>query len=180
MITGRHNPGEYNGFKVMVGSSTIHGEEIQQVLEYIQKKDFLSGSGTEKTYDIVTPYVEEISAKFHFDRKLKIVVDGSNGVGGPVFHRLLEKLGAVLDAARQPPAALGHDQTQVVDGRRRHGLVDRRGRDPVETGVVEQHLEQRRAGPVPRHTRPVSTCCSSPRCGSATASTRCRRSSRST
>jgi phosphomannomutase/phosphoglucomutase len=93
MITGSHNPGEYNGFKVMCGGSTIHGEEIQNVLDLIRDKDFLTGPGTEKFFDIATPYVDEISSKFHFDRKLKIVVDGGNGVGGPVFHRILEKLG---------------------------------------------------------------------------------------
>jgi phosphomannomutase/phosphoglucomutase len=94
MITGSHNPAEYNGFKVMCGQSTIHGEDIQAVKEIIQKKDFLTGEGTETTADVVTPYVDEIASKFHFSRRLKVVVDAGNGVGGPVFHRLLQKLNA--------------------------------------------------------------------------------------
>jgi phosphomannomutase/phosphoglucomutase len=92
MITGSHNPAEYNGFKVMCGQSTIHGEDIQTVKELIEKHDFLTGEGTETTFDIVTPYVDEITSHFHFQRKLKVVVDAGNGVGGPVFHRMLEKL----------------------------------------------------------------------------------------
>jgi phosphomannomutase/phosphoglucomutase len=92
MITGSHNPAEYNGFKVMCGQSTIHGEDIQTVKELIEKQDFLTGEGTETTFDIVTPYVDEITSHFHFQRKLKVVVDAGNGVGGPVFHRMLEKL----------------------------------------------------------------------------------------
>ncbi len=92
MITGSHNPAEYNGFKVMCGQSTIHGEDIQTVKELIEKQDFLTGEGTETTFDIVTPYVDEITSHFHFQRKLKVVVDAGNGVGGPVFHRMIEKL----------------------------------------------------------------------------------------
>jgi phosphomannomutase/phosphoglucomutase len=92
MITGSHNPREYNGFKVMCGGSTIHGEEIQQVRQIIEREDYASGPGTEKAFDIVTPYVDEITSLFHFERKVKLVADGGNGVGGPVFHRMIEKL----------------------------------------------------------------------------------------
>jgi phosphomannomutase / phosphoglucomutase len=94
MITGSHNPAEYNGFKVMCGQSTIHGEDIQAVKEIIERKDYLTGEGTESSFDIVSPYVDEITSRFHFARKLKVVVDAGNGVGGPVFHRVLQKLNA--------------------------------------------------------------------------------------
>ncbi len=94
MITGSHNPAEYNGFKVMCGQSTIHGEDIQAVKEIIERQDYLTGEGSETTFDIVTPYVDEITSKFNFSRKLKVVVDAGNGVGGPVFHRMLTKLNA--------------------------------------------------------------------------------------
>ena len=76
----------------MCGESTIHGEDIQQVRELIEKQDFCSGRGSEQQFDIVTPYVDEITSQFHFARKVKLVVDGGNGVGGPVFHRMIEKL----------------------------------------------------------------------------------------
>src|SRR5580692_10218128 len=59
MITGSHNPSEYNGFKVMHGKSTIHGEEIQKVRRLIEAADFEAGAGSLKTFDIVTPYVDE-------------------------------------------------------------------------------------------------------------------------
>src|ERR1700686_3436545 len=48
MITGSHNPAEYNGFKVVAGASTIHGEQLQQVRGLIEKQDFASGAGAEK------------------------------------------------------------------------------------------------------------------------------------
>jgi phosphomannomutase/phosphoglucomutase len=92
MITGSHNPPEYNGFKVVSGASTIHGEQIQEVRELIDKGDFMSGAGSEKLVDVAPPYVNEIAAQFHFDRRVKVVFDAGNGTAGPVMHRIIAKL----------------------------------------------------------------------------------------
>jgi phosphomannomutase/phosphoglucomutase len=92
MITGSHNPAEYNGFKVVSGGSTIHGEEIQQLREMIERHDLIDGQGSEKSADVVTPYVDEISSQFKFERRIKVVADGGNGTAGPVMHRVFEKL----------------------------------------------------------------------------------------
>ena len=91
MITGSHNPAEYNGFKVVSGASTIHGEEIQYLREMIERRDFMQGKGGEKTYDIVTSYVDEISSQFKFERRVKLVADGGNGTVGPAMHRIFQK-----------------------------------------------------------------------------------------
>ena len=92
MITGSHNPPEYNGIKTVCGSGTLYGEQIQQILKLIQGSDFESGAGTVRDVDAATPYVEEIASQFQFARRVKVVVDAGNGTGGPVFHRILEKL----------------------------------------------------------------------------------------
>ena len=55
-------------------------------------RDFDAGQGSVREYDIVTPYVEEISSQFNFSRRLKVVLDAGNGVAGPVMHRVLERL----------------------------------------------------------------------------------------
>src|SRR6202165_4955792 len=60
MITGSHNPPEYNGFKTVCGQSTLHGETIQDVRQIIEAQDFERGEGSETTADVVTAYVEEI------------------------------------------------------------------------------------------------------------------------
>jgi len=93
MITGSHNPPEYNGFKIVCGPSTIHGEEIQEIRRLIDGRDFLTGPGSEQSVDVAEPYVNEIAAQFHFARRIKVVIDAGNGTGGPVMHRLLQKLG---------------------------------------------------------------------------------------
>ena len=92
MITGSHNPAEYNGFKIVAGSGTIHGEEIQALRKMIDAADFDKGQGSVREFDIVTPYVDEISSQFKFSRRFKVVLDAGNGVAGPVMHRVLERL----------------------------------------------------------------------------------------
>jgi phosphomannomutase/phosphoglucomutase len=92
MITGSHNPAEYNGFKIVSGASTIHGDEIQELRRIIERRDFERGEGSEKAVDIVTPYVDEISSQFHFERRVKVVADAGNGTAGPAMRRIFQKL----------------------------------------------------------------------------------------
>ncbi len=92
MITGSHNPAEFNGFKVVCGTSTIHGEAIQEILHLIQTGDLDRGEGSVQSADVVTPYVEEISSQFHFTRLIRVVVDAGNGTGGPVMSPILRRL----------------------------------------------------------------------------------------
>jgi phosphomannomutase / phosphoglucomutase len=92
MITGSHNPSDYNGFKVMHGKSTIHGEEIQKIRHIIEAQDFATGQGSLGSFDIVTPYVEEIAGQFRLARRIKVVADAGNGTAGPVMRRILAKL----------------------------------------------------------------------------------------
>ncbi len=92
MVTGSHNPSEFNGFKTVCGAGTLHGESIQEVRRIIERQDFERGAGQLATVDVVTPYVDEISAQFRFDRRIKVVADAGNGTAGPVMHRIFEKL----------------------------------------------------------------------------------------
>ena len=94
MITGSHNPAEYNGFKIVMGSGTIHGSSIQDLRKMIEAGDLASGQGSISEYDIVTPYVDDISSQFNWARRIKVVVDAGNGTGGPAMHRVLQRLNA--------------------------------------------------------------------------------------
>jgi phosphomannomutase/phosphoglucomutase len=97
MITGSHNPPEYNGFKSVCGSDTLHGDAIQEVRRIIEGQGFERGSGRLTTIDVTGPYVEEVASQFQFDRRIKVVADAGNGTAGPVMHRIYEKLN--LDAS---------------------------------------------------------------------------------
>jgi phosphomannomutase / phosphoglucomutase len=93
MITGSHNPSEYNGLKTVCGTGTLHGDQIQHILRLIETRDFETGQGSVKEVDATTPYVEQVAAQFSaLPRKVKVVFDAGNGTAGPTIHRILEKL----------------------------------------------------------------------------------------
>jgi len=92
MITGSHNPPEFNGFKTVCGASTIYGDAIQEIRRLIETGDLDRGTGSETAADVLTPYVEEVTAQFRFPRRVRVVVDSGNGCGGPAMHRILERL----------------------------------------------------------------------------------------
>jgi phosphomannomutase/phosphoglucomutase len=92
MITGSHNPSEFNGFKTVRGSGTIHGEEIQEVRRLIEARDFMSGHGSHRMVDVISPYLGEVAGQFQFERRVKVVADAGNGTAGPVMHQLFKRL----------------------------------------------------------------------------------------
>ena len=93
MITGSHNPSEHNGFKVCVGPSTIHGEEIQEVKKLLLKKDFTTGVGSLTELDIKPHYTEMILKNIKHPLNLNVVVDSGNGMGGIIAPEIFRKLG---------------------------------------------------------------------------------------
>ncbi len=92
MITGSHNPSDYNGFKMMAGKAAVFGRDIQDIYQLIVNRDFASGLGSVRDADVATPYVAEIPQGFNFTRRIKVVFDAGNGTAGPTLHRLLEHL----------------------------------------------------------------------------------------
>ncbi len=92
MITGSHNPAEFNGFKTVCGAGTIYGDEIQQVRRIIESGAFAEGRGSHREYDIADEYLDYVAAQFRWDRRIQVVVDAGNGTAGPVMRRLLERL----------------------------------------------------------------------------------------
>jgi phosphomannomutase / phosphoglucomutase len=92
MITGSHNPSEFNGFKTVCGTGTLHGETIQEVRRIIEARDFLHGHGSHDDMDVIPAYLDQVAPQFEFSRRIKVVLDGGNGTAGPVVHRLFERL----------------------------------------------------------------------------------------
>lgn len=92
MITGSHNPSDYNGFKMMAGKAAVYGQDIQDIQALTQSGDFTGGEGSVVERDVITPYVEEIAGMFAFSRRVKVVFDAGNGTAGPTLKRLLERL----------------------------------------------------------------------------------------
>ncbi len=94
MITGLHNPPEYNGLKVGLGTATYHGEGIQALYRLALSGKFASGAGAVEAYDVVGPYRAYVKDNLRLGkRRLKVVVDAGNGTGGVVAVPLFESLG---------------------------------------------------------------------------------------
>jgi len=95
MITGSHNPPEFNGFKLAVGHTTLYGPEIQRIRQIIEAGEYPRGAGQLTQLDIRPAYLTTLKERIgHFDRKLKVVVDAGNGLGGMFCPQLLRDLGA--------------------------------------------------------------------------------------
>jgi len=95
MITASHNPGDHNGFKVLVGESTIYGEQIQELRRLAEKNEFVQGPrGTLGKIDIARDYMEMIKSKVVLGpRRLKVVVDCGNGTASFFAPGLFRELG---------------------------------------------------------------------------------------
>ncbi len=93
MVTGSHNPIEFNGLKLCEGIASIYGDGIQNLKRIIEENKFESGQGTTETMDLVPKYMDVIKSKINLKRKLKIVVDAGNGTAGVIAPKLWEDLG---------------------------------------------------------------------------------------
>ncbi len=94
MITGSHNPPEFNGLKLSVGRETIFGDRIQDVRRIIDEEDFRSGDGDIESYPISNDYTNILKDKFQSFAGLKVVVDAGNGTGGLAAPEIMKALGA--------------------------------------------------------------------------------------
>ena len=93
-ITGSHNPPEYNGFKLCVGKTSLHGDDIQELYRLILDGRFPAGKGEVQSVPVIDRYVQDIATRVgKLSRPLRIVVDCGNGVGSLVAPQLFDKLG---------------------------------------------------------------------------------------
>ena len=93
MITASHNPPEYNGFKLMNGSDSIHGEGLQEIRTIIEKQDFSEGNGKVDKADVLTPYKRFLVKNIEITDNVRIGIDAGNGTGGTTALPVLRELG---------------------------------------------------------------------------------------
>jgi phosphomannomutase/phosphoglucomutase len=93
MVTGSHNPPDYNGMKIVVAGETLSGEAIQELRKRIEAGELATGSGTYSQVDVAQAYFERIVADVKLARPMRIVVDCGNGVAGAFAPQLYRRLG---------------------------------------------------------------------------------------
>jgi len=96
MLTGSHNPAEYNGLKVMINNKTLYNEKILDLYNIIQNETFITGEGSLATKEIMPVYIEAIKANISLKKPLKIVIDCGNGVTGIIAPHLFAQLGCAV------------------------------------------------------------------------------------
>ncbi|HEV8130390.1 MAG TPA: phosphomannomutase/phosphoglucomutase [Acidobacteriota bacterium] len=93
MITGSHNPPQYNGFKLCDGKESLHGPEIQEVAGIIEKKKFEAGQGSVSIRNPLPEYKAMLLEKFKLPRSVRVVIDCGNGTSSVVAAEIIERLG---------------------------------------------------------------------------------------
>jgi len=96
MITGSHNPPEYNGLKIMLRGETLYGETITALATRIQKNDLVDGAGRIEQVDIAENYISRLVADVNLSKKPKVIIDCGNGVAGDIAPKVLKQLGCDL------------------------------------------------------------------------------------
>ncbi|HSN00698.1 MAG TPA: phosphomannomutase/phosphoglucomutase [Rudaea sp.] len=93
MVTGSHNPPDYNGFKIVLGGETLAEQAIADLYARISENRLASGSGGLQSMELTSEYIERITGDVLIERKLKVVVDCGNGIPGAVAPAVLEGIG---------------------------------------------------------------------------------------
>jgi len=95
MITGSHNPPQYNGFKMMHGLRTLYGEDIQEIARRMERVEVPPDTGEPpmESRELFDDYMDRLVSEFSYPRSLSVVVDGGNGAGGEIACSVLRRLG---------------------------------------------------------------------------------------
>ncbi len=125
MITGSHNPKEFNGLKLAFGKTTLYGDQIQEIRRMIEADDFerTSEPGTVSKMDLSEEYLEMLESKISLGtRKLKVVTDTGNATAGPMVNRFLREIGCdVIPLFEEPDGTFPNHHP---DPTKREYLVD--------------------------------------------------------
>lgn len=177
MVTGSHNPPEYNGFKISLGTAPLMGAEIQDLYGLIERGDLRSGAGEASQNPVTSEYMAAIRERIALERPLKVVLDPANATGALFAGKLLEQVGCevvgINDSvdgtfpAHHPDPTVDENLGELIDRVRsegahagfgldgdcdRLGAVDENGRivrgDQLTALLARHQLEQTPGAPI--------------------------------
>ncbi len=96
MVTASHNPKEYNGFKICLGLDSVHGKDLQIILDIIRSGSFARGAGKPSSQEVISAYHEHLYETIKLKKPLRVGVDAGNGTAGVVALPILKKLGCTV------------------------------------------------------------------------------------
>lgn len=137
MITGSHNPGNYNGVKIVLGRHCLAADQIDRLKERIQRGDFLTGTGTSAPLDIRPAYYKRICSDILLSRPMKVVIDCGNGVAGNTAPMLFAALGCqVIPLYCEPDGNFPNHHPDPTESDNLADLVDRVQREGADLGIA--------------------------------------------
>ena len=92
MVTGSHNPSDYNGFKMMLGGKAFFGDQIQELGRLAEAGEWAQGAGGAEDHDVRPAYLDELVAAYTTDVPLAVAWDCGNGVAGDILPDLIARL----------------------------------------------------------------------------------------
>ena len=136
MITGSHNPSEFNGFKISHGLHSLYGERIQELRRLIDVSDYEKGMGALKHENILEDYIQGICDLVQIPRSVKVVVDGGNGCFGIVGPKLLKKIGAnITELYCEPDGKFPNHHPDPTVANNMIDLIDKVKEEGAELGI---------------------------------------------
>ena len=136
MITGSHNPPEFNGFKISQGVHSLYGEKVQQLKKLIQANDFETGNGNTKQQDVIGDYMDKICSLLKISRNVKVVVDGGNGCFGIVGPELLRKMAQTpIESFSEPDGTFPNHHPDPTVAKNLTHLIEKVRAEKAELGI---------------------------------------------
>jgi phosphomannomutase/phosphoglucomutase len=137
MVTGSHNPPEFNGFKICIGYDTIYGEQIQELRKIMEGKAYSNGSASSTQQDVTSAYQEYLFKNVKIDRAINVVVDGGNGVGGYFAVPLLQRFGCRVTIINcEPDGNFPHHFPDPTVETNLTQLIEFVGKQKAELGIA--------------------------------------------
>ena len=126
MVTGSHNPPDYNGFKMMIGGHTLYGDDITALYDAIESDNLVVGEGSISETDALTPYFKQITGDVQLKKPLKVAIDCGNGVQASVLKHYSSNLAVtwfrfMLRLRKLPKPSSRSIQTEKLSGRDHSG-----------------------------------------------------------
>lgn len=136
MVTGSHNPIEFNGLKLCKGLMSIHGKDIQEIKEIIEKGEFKTGKGKLQNKKPLTHYNSYIKKGIKLNKKLKVVIDAGNGTAGITAKKLLQDLGCeVIQLYCEPDGRFPNHLPDPTVVEHMHDLIKKVKEEKADVGI---------------------------------------------
>ncbi|MCF8054361.1 MAG: phosphomannomutase/phosphoglucomutase [Deltaproteobacteria bacterium] len=137
MVTGSHNPPEFNGFKICIGKETIHGEKIQQLYQIMLAESFHQGRGGRSATSVTNAYATRLLSDIQIRKGIKVAVDSGNGVGGIFLLPLLKECGCeVLDLYCTPDGSFPNHFPDPTVAENLSDLISLVKKEKAELGIA--------------------------------------------